>query len=126
MAIVLVVATVPAAAQTAGVPVIIGLDGPEYDACGSQGRVVGLDPRGDNFLAVRSGPASDFAKIDEVYSDFTLQLCEKRGQWWGVVYHPSGRSEACGVTSAVPSPQAYRGNCRAGWVYDRYVTVTAG
>lgn len=99
--------------------------GPGSDACGSLGEVVGLNPRGDNFLAVRTGPSTDFAKVDEIVSGQRLYLCETRGRWWGVVYDPSGEGSACGVSSPMPR-HAYAGPCRSGWVFDRYVTLIAG
>ncbi|WP_420392920.1 SH3 domain-containing protein [Acuticoccus sp.] len=109
-----------------GIPVVVGNDGPGWDACASQGRVVGLNPLGDNFLAVRTGPSTRHVKVDEVYTGDTLHLCEKRGRWWGVVYAPSGEPVACGVTSGVPAPQAYGGPCRSGWVHGSYVELYAG
>jgi hypothetical protein len=48
--------------------------------------VAGLNPQGDNFLAVRSGPGRDFAKIDELYQGDRVLLCDERGQWVGIVY----------------------------------------
>ena len=114
-----------ARAQSA-IPVIVGTDGPDWDACGAVGRVVGLNPDGDNFLAVRSGPSTDFTKIDEVYTNDALWLCEKRGRWWGVVYAADGHQAPCGVSSSVPAPIPYRGECRSGWVFDLYVELVAG
>jgi hypothetical protein len=37
------------------VPILIG-GNDKLDACGSTGEVVGLDPKGDGFLSVQSGP----------------------------------------------------------------------
>ena len=43
------------------VPVMVGGDS-EQDACGGTYRVTGLNPRGDNFLSVRSRPAAHRAR----------------------------------------------------------------
>ena len=121
----LALACLPAAtlAQDASVPVIAGqIHG--YDACGLVGVVRGLDPRGDGFLAVRAGPGSTFAKVDEVYADQLLNVCDDRGKWLGVVY--SHESEDCGVSTPWPRPAAYTGPCRSGWVYRTYVKDFAG
>jgi hypothetical protein len=121
----LALACLPAAtlAQDASVPVIAGqIHG--YDACGLVGVVRGLDPRGDGFLAVRAGPGSTFAKVDEVYADQLLNVCDDRGKWLGVVYSPE--SEDCGVSKPWPRPAAYTGPCRSGWVYRTYVKDFAG
>ncbi len=115
-----------AASAQSSIPVMVGTSGPDLDGCHSVGAVVGLDPRGDNFLAVRAGPSSDFTKIDEVYTNDSLWLCEKRGRWWGVVYAPGGELTDCGVASPLPSPEPYFGTCRSGWVFDRYVDMIAG
>jgi hypothetical protein len=121
----LALACLPAAtlALDASVPVIAGqIHG--YDACGLVGVVRGLDPRGDGFLAVRAGPGSTFAKVDEVYADQLLNVCDDRGKWLGVVY--SHESEDCGVSTPWPRPAAYTGPCRSGWVYRTYVKDFAG
>jgi hypothetical protein len=121
----LALACLPAAtlAQDASVPVIAGqIHG--YDDCGLVGVVRGLDPRGDGFLAVRAGPGSTFAKVDEVYADQLLNVCDDRGKWLGVVY--SHESEDCGVSTPWPRPAAYTGPCRSGWVYRTYVKDFAG
>lgn len=114
-----------AVAQGTEVPVTVGGDGPDFDACGGLGRVVGLNPRGDNFLAVRVGPSTRFTKVDEVYTDYALYLCETRGEWYGVVYHRSGKPADCGV-STPRRRQPYSGPCRSGWVHGSYVEVIAG
>lgn len=114
-----------AAGQSGGVPVMIGTDGPNYDACGSVGQVVGLNPRGDNFLAVRTGPSTNYTKVDELYTADTVYVCESRGRWYGVVYTAGGRAGGCGVGSPAPV-QRYRGRCRSGWVFGRYISIIAG
>jgi hypothetical protein len=121
----LALACLPAAtvAQGARVPVIAGqIHG--YDACGLVGVVRGLDPRGDGFLAVRAGPGSNYDKVDEVYDDQLLTVCDDRGKWLGVVY--SHETEDCGVSTPWPRPAAYTGPCRSGWVYRTYVKDFAG
>lgn len=113
-------APLPAAAQS-GVPVMVGGDA-DYDACSSVGQVARLNPNGDGFLAVRSGPSTDHGKIDELYNGDIVFLCDQDGRWHGVVYG----AQDCGVGSPIPRRQAYNGNCRAGWIFDRYVDVIAG
>ncbi|WP_322626701.1 SH3 domain-containing protein [Paracoccus beibuensis] len=48
--------------------------------------VVGLDPNGDGFLAVRSGPGANYRKIDELHNGDEVRTCEPRGEWWGIYY----------------------------------------
>lgn len=105
------------------VPVEVGGEA-EYDACGSLGIVVGLDPQGDNFLAVRSGPGTRYQQIDSLFSNDEVLLCQSHGSWHGIVYGPPGAD--CGVGTPIMPRQTYRGPCRAGWVFDRYIRVIAG
>ncbi|MEM6762964.1 MAG: SH3 domain-containing protein [Pseudomonadota bacterium] len=109
------------AAQVLDVPVMIGGE-PDLDACSGVGRIARLNPRGDGFLAVRAGPSTDYAKIDELYNGDIVVICDQDGRWSGVVY---GGAD-CGTSSPVPRRMAYRGPCRAGWVFDRYVDYIAG
>lgn len=113
--------SVPAAAQGLDVPVMIGGEA-DLDACGGVGRIARLNPRGDGFLAVRTGPGTDYPQIDELYNGNVVILCDQNGRWLGVVYGGSN----CGTSSPVPRRMAYRGPCRAGWIFDRYVDFIAG
>jgi len=67
--------------------------------------VSGLDPNGDGFLAVRSGPGTKFRKIGEVYNGDVVLTCDARGPWVAIVY---GRSKA------------------KGWVHGRWLKDLAG
>ncbi len=115
-------AVMPAQGQSLDVPVMVGGEA-DLDACTGLGRVARLDPAGDGFLAVRKGPSTDYAKIDELYNGDEIHLCQEHGRWWGIVYGGIG---GCGVGSPVPRRMAYKGPCRAGWVHGRYVDFIAG
>ncbi|MGH0331193.1 hypothetical protein NKZ36_22885, partial [Sinorhizobium meliloti] len=67
------------------IPIVIEAD-PNFDACGGNGVIEGLDPSGDGFLAVRSGPDSKYAEIDRLYNGEEVYLCTTKGKWLGVVY----------------------------------------
>ena len=99
---------------------------PDMDACPSGGTVTGLDPRGDGFLSVRSGPGgAKFREIDRVYNGMSLAICDQVGPWFVVVYSTDNRAE-CNVSTPWPRKQAYTGPCRYGWVHSRYVGDLAG
>jgi hypothetical protein len=100
-------------------PVLVG--GDDLDACPTWGQVSGLNAAGDNFLAVRDGPGTDYAKLDELYTGDTVILCDEFEGWYGIVYGTN-----CGVSSPVATRQPYAGPCASGWVSMRYITVTAG
>ncbi|WMS42340.1 SH3 domain-containing protein [Acuticoccus sp. MNP-M23] len=109
-----------ATAQPLDVPVMIGAEA-DLDACTGVGRIARLDPNGDGFLAVRRGPEAGYAKIDELYNNDVVTICDENGGWYGIVY-----GQNCGTSSPVPRPMAYSGPCRNGWVYGRYVDYIAG
>lgn len=114
-----------AAAQSApaAVPVMVG-GMADLDACGAVGKVVGLNPKGDNFLAVRSGPGTNFPKLDELREGALVTLCAEETGWLGIVY--SHDDTDCGVSTPRPERAPYRGPCRSGWVSRRYVSPIAG
>lgn len=51
--------------------------------------VAGLDPKGDGFLAVRTGPGTRYRKIGEVRNGDVVHTCDSRGPWVAIVYGPS-------------------------------------
>ncbi len=97
----------------------------EYDACGSTGRVVSLNSAGDNFLAVRQGPAGTHKMIDKLHTGNDVYMCDEQGDWIGIVYSADGDQD-CGVSSPIARKQAYSGSCKSGWVHKRFITVVAG
>lgn len=108
-------------------PVTIGQDGWDMDACGASGVVHNLKPGGDNFLSVRSGPSSKSTEIDRLVSNQLVYLCETRGRWIGIVYPPLNNPDIdCGTGSAIPNPETYRGPCRSGWAFDKFILLMAG
>ena len=118
----------PAAAHAPDRPVRVGLAGDDLDACLSDGMVANLDPRGDNFLAVRAAPGPRARMLARLGPQHPVQVCEEApGGWLGIVYGPSATDRTdCGTGSPVPRPRAYRGPCRSGWVAARYISIVAG
>ncbi len=106
-------------------PVQVGGDA-EFDACASQGQIARLDPKGDNFLSVRSGPHSKRQELDRLREGTSVIICEKRGRWLGIVYPAPGTTTDCGLSSPRTKRSPYTGPCRSGWVFDRFVDVVAG
>jgi hypothetical protein len=105
------------------VPVIIG-GYTSLDACGGNGVVIGLDPNGDGFLAVKSGPRLSHPRIDKLYNGEQVYICGETDNWFAVVYTRVRRD--CNVSTPWPVRLPYTGPCRSGWVFKRYVRVVAG
>ena len=101
-------------------PVMIGGE-TNHDACGAIGKVQGLDINGDGFLAVRQGAGSEYLMIDKLHNGDDVIFCDSQGKWIGIVY-----GKDCGTSSPIVKRQPYKGPCKSGWVFEKWVTVTAG
>jgi hypothetical protein len=104
-------------AETAGQPAIRAAD------CSATGTVANL-PANDDFLAVRTGPGTNYSEVARLGAGVAMHLCTpaKDSRWVGVVYRPDGElpdAERCGL-STDKAPQ-YEGPCRFGWVSARYI-----
>lgn len=104
------------------VPIII--EASSFDACGGNGVIEGLDPSGDGFLAVRSGPGTRHREIDRLYNGEEVYLCVTSGRWIGIVY--TRQRQDCNVTTSWITTQPYTGPCRSGWVHRNWVRLYAG
>lgn len=105
----------------------IGFDGPRFDACPGYGRVANLNPSGENYLIVRAAPTSAAGEKDRLETGRGVSMCQKVGDWYGVVYAPQADEPIdCGTGSPVASVRAYEGPCRFGWVNENYIKLFAG
>lgn len=109
-------------AQQQQVPVIAGQN-QGYDACGIVGEVTGLKPGGDGFLAVRAGPDTGYAMLDQLHNGDPVYICDQNGEWLGIVYPAQ---QDCGVSSPWPQAAPYNGPCYSGWVHRSFVREAAG
>ena len=128
--------------------VMIGFDGPRFDACGRNGRVYNL-PFGEDAVSVREAPANSADEVDTLAEGTVVAMCQRTGGWVGIVYpapatnapptdsESDGETEPtpasadailrpCGTTAPVPETRAYDGPCRAGWVSDDYLRLVTG
>ena len=105
------------------VPVAIGHDGPDFDACGG---VAAL--KGDK-LTVWSGPSKKAYKRDRLEAGQHVWMCDsagEKGEWTGIVYSKPESKTPCGVSSPVATPRPYNGPCRKGWVKTDKIILIAG
>ena len=114
-----------AALKVAARPVRYGIDGPNYDSCGSVGDVTGLKADGDNFLSVRAAPSTSAKELDRLPAGKTVAMCDSTDGWVGIVYDLTGSMD-CGTGSPIDSEQNYGGPCKSGWVSKKFITLTAG
>ena len=104
------------------VPIMIGGGENQNEACEEGADIVGLDPHGDGFLSVRSGPGGkQFREIDRVYNGMHVKVCGENGTWSAIVYDPSGDYRGCNVDGPWLTRMAYTGPCRYGWAFAKYV-----
>lgn len=94
-----------------------GSDG-QAASCASS-RVSGLKSGGDGYLSVRSGPGTQYRKIDELRNGDLVFVFEVNGDWAGVVYKTS--SVTCSSTETRPVPFE-----RRGWVHQNWLEDVAG
>lgn len=123
-AIISLIATLTWVSADAGsqhIPVMVG-GSSDFDACGGTGQVAELDPNGDYYLSVRTGPGTKYNEIDRLPMGAVVFLCDERSSWYGIVY-PDGD---CGVMTPVFPRQPYEGVCRSGWVYKKYISIVTG
>jgi hypothetical protein len=105
------------------VPVMVGGIA-ELDACRGLGEVRGLNPRGDGFLAVRTGPGRKYPMVDRLYNGHQVYFCDDHGEWIGIVY--GEHVQDCGVSSPLPRRQPYKGPCQSGWAHRNWLVLIAG
>ena len=114
----LVLITIAGAGES--VPVMVGGE-VNQDACSGYSQVQGLKKGGDGFLAVRRGPSTNYKMIDKLYNGDQVWTCDQKGKWTGIVY-----GKDCGVGSPVKNRQPYKGACKSGWVFGKWLTLIAG
>jgi hypothetical protein len=119
---VLFCATAQAQQAKLDVPIMVG--GTQLDACGSIAEVKGLDPAGDNFLSVRSGPGATYREIDRLKTK-DLIICGGKGIWYAAIYPWSNKSD-CKVGTPWPKRAPYTGPCKSGWIHSKFVEIIAG
>jgi hypothetical protein len=117
-------AVLPAISADRSLPVMITAD-TDSDACGN-GRVGGLNPRGDGFLAVKAGPGLNFTRLDKLGNGTEVYVCGYYGDWMAIVYSTTGRWTGCGVTEPWPKTRPYTGPCLSGWVHRNWIVDLAG
>lgn len=119
--------SVVSSADNAVMPVMVGGE-EDLDACGSVGVVSGLAPRGDGFLAVRTGANASYKLVDKLLEGQQVLMCSTSadGKWYGIVYAPENKDLDCGVSSPISPAQPYQGKCKSGWVSGRWIKQIAG
>jgi len=77
--------------------------------------VLGLEPNGDGFLSVRSGPGTGFKKLDEIYNGDNVRIFAEQWPWVGIVYGmiPNWGSGQCSIPS----------DLSRGWVHTNWLDI---
>jgi len=102
----------------AGEPVIVGGHA-DLDPCG-YGVIAGSTAN----VAVRNGPSSSAAKIEDLPRGVSVWGCDFKNGWHGIVYSRSGQD--CRLSSPIPIARSYRGACKSGWIPKEAYRLLAG
>lgn len=78
----------PATAQQLDVPFDTYCPPDAQAACFGAAEVMGLNPNGDGFLAVRSGPGSNYRMIGQVHNGDRVGTYLRRGDWYAISFGP--------------------------------------
>lgn len=85
----------------------------------SAGTVMGLRADGDGFLAVRSGPGSDFRKLGEVRNGDRVTILDAEGEWLAILV-PGGRIDQADACQRV-GPRRQVSGPGLGWVHGNWI-----
>jgi hypothetical protein len=95
------------------------------DGTCTSGKVIGLDPNGDNFLSVRSGPGGQpYREIDRLFTSDTVYVCGRKAPWLAVVYSQGHKAQASCDTASKGTRRSNEAQCQYGWVHSRYIKTT--
>lgn len=108
-----------AQAQQLDVPVIEHAD-ENLDTC-SYAQISGLKADGDGFLAVRSGPGSNYTKLDELKNNDKIWLYDQHGDWIGIVYGTDNIE-----CSSIDEDREIQTDGKKGWVHQNWIEFLAG
>ncbi|WP_306132120.1 SH3 domain-containing protein [Roseivivax marinus] len=84
-------AALPATAQPLEVPFSTYCPPNSQAACFGAATVMGLDPNGDGFLAVRTGPGSQYPMIGKVHNGDRVGTYGARGPWFAISFGADDR-----------------------------------
>jgi len=113
----LALAPLPLAAQPPLAVPVVGICGDGQTADMFSSTVTGLKANGDGFLAVRSGPGSNYAKIDELHNGDVVFTLLRKGPWHGVIYGARSRT-FCRGARQYPTPESPQGWVHGNWLKD--------
>ncbi len=99
--------------------VMVGNDGANAPACAARAR-----PRGASIAVHWSNDAAAPVKMQR---DEEFFVCERDGDWSGIIFPATGFSmSSCATDTAVREPREYQGPCRWGWVKNAEMVAAGG
>lgn len=87
-------------------------------ACSERARV-----EGGRKVSLMRGPDRTSQRVIYLPSGTQLFVCERRGEWLGVVV-AAVDPETCGVSVSIERREPYRGGCASGWVLQAEVVLS--
>ena len=80
-----------------------------------------MNPQGDGFLAVRTGPSTEREQVDELHNGDVVMLCDYQNGWHRVVYPGQGQEATECYSASERRPDPFTGPCKSGWVHGNWV-----
>lgn len=112
------VAPAPLAAQGLDVPIHEQASDGQAANC-SAGTVMGLKAGGDGFLAVRTGPGSNYRRLGELHNGDRVTIFEGRDGWLAILV-PGGQVSPADACQRV-GPRRQLSGSGLGWVHGRWI-----
>ncbi|CCN69278.1 hypothetical protein VIBNISFn118_1270005 [Vibrio nigripulchritudo SFn118] len=73
---------------------------------------------------VYSQPSSNSETMEHLTFNKQVILCDRHGDWVGVVYHDN--IYECEVFTPIANRQKYDGHCTSGWIEAKNIEIIAG
>ena len=77
-----------------------------------------------SYLSVRSGPGSQFSKIDSLEAGTSVYVCDEHREWLRIFY--GGKDTPCGSESPGGLDARKAATCKSGWVNRKWIDVLSG
>jgi uncharacterized protein YgiM (DUF1202 family) len=81
-------------------------------------------PQSSSYLNVRSGPGTQFRKLDQLPTGTVVYVCDEQGDWVNIFY---GKADTpCGVVLRQGLNAKKAQDCKSGWANRKWIEIISG